>query len=235
MFWTWSMLTGTGSLQLLKMMFWVIWCLTCLQKAAYPFCASPAKSSLVLLPEQKLLLILTEALNKTYCCMILWRQSFLVVTLALWYYPVCKAIYSSLPLCIYIQRPCASESPSSSTKVQLWIQPSSSTLKIMVAESSSSSSGLPLCQVQQKSVSFNFSFHLGWEQTIHSEFCLLPLSLHSPGMSSLLLLEGRKKSSNMLKLPRVKAVCFEKLLEPEELPPVSKPCLTAQLEKTIRA
>ena len=145
--------TGAGSLQLLKMTFWVIWCLMRPQKPAWPFCASPAKPSLVLLPEQKLVLILTEALTKTYCCMILQRQGFLVITLALWYYPVCKAIGTSLPVRVHIHKPCASESPSSSTKVQLWIQPSSSTLKIMVAESTSLSSGLPLCQVQQKSVS----------------------------------------------------------------------------------
>lgn len=98
------------------------------KKPTCPFCASPAKSSLVLLLQQKLLLILTEALPETYCFLILWRQGFLVITLALWYYPVCKALCTSLPVRVHMCKPCASESPSSSTKVHLWIQTSSSTL-----------------------------------------------------------------------------------------------------------
>lgn len=62
------LLTSTicwGSLQSLKISFWVTWCLVCPQKAACSSCAWPAKSGLVLLDEKKLLLILRETLTKS--------------------------------------------------------------------------------------------------------------------------------------------------------------------------
>lgn len=64
---------GTGFLQRGTLSpFWFIWGLVCLQKPACPSCTSCAESSLVLLPTQKLLLLLTGALTKTHCC-ISWR------------------------------------------------------------------------------------------------------------------------------------------------------------------
>lgn len=33
-----------------------------------------------------------EAVTKIYCCVVLWRQGFLVIILSLVYYPVSKAV-----------------------------------------------------------------------------------------------------------------------------------------------